>query len=413
MEHFGQMLRRLREERGMSLRQLAKVAGIDFGYVGQIERGERRCSAEWAKICDQTLDAHGVLLDHYRATVGVPARKGATVRRRAFMGSMGVLALGASSPMVALEAIRHGLALAATSSHDEWHSIAQSYITTFYVTPLARLVERLAIDLTVLEHQLVDFPDDIDLHRAGGQMSTILAIALTSAGQTWMARRWWDTARALADKSGDLDVRVMARSQDAVKGLYDGRPLSAVLDLADETVALAPGRACAGTAGVLAAKAQALATAGRADEAKSAISEVERTTERMPAEILADETLFGWPEHRLRHTESFVFTEIGDTARAMVAQDRALALYPTHHHLNRSLVQMHRASCLIQRRNIAEGLRYAADVLDTVPVEMHDALLAEMARRVVAVVPEREREHHRTEMNDLRERISTPTLPLS
>src|SRR5262249_2418413 len=154
-----------------------------------------------------------------------------------------------------------------------------------------------------------------DLARAAAHLSMVLAITLTSTGQTWMARRWWRTARGAADKSGDLGVRVMTRSQEAVKGLYDGRALSSVLALADETIALAGQRVCPGVAGVLAGRAQALAISGRRDEAAGAVRAVEEITARMPGTALADESMFGWPEHRLRHTESFVYTEIGDTGR--------------------------------------------------------------------------------------------------
>ena len=198
----------------------------------------------------------------------------------------------------------------------------------------------------------------------------------------------------------------MARSQDAIKGLYDGRSLSVVLSLANETVAIGGGRACPGTAGVLAARAQGLALAGRGAEATTAVNAVEEMTDRMPAEALADESPFGWPEHRLRHTESFVYTEIGDTSRAMAAQDRALELYPANHTTNRSLVQMHRASCLIREGHVGGGLRYAADVLDGLPKDRHDHLLKEMARRVLSVVPDRDR--RRSEANELQERIDPP-----
>jgi transcriptional regulator with XRE-family HTH domain len=407
VETFGAMLRRLRTARGLGLRPFAERAGIDFSYVGQIERGERRPSLQWAEICDAALDADGVLVDHYLATETHPVvvQKGGRddVRRRTFVGSMGALAASATVPAVALEALRHGLGYAADPDRDQWQGIAAEYAQSYYATAPAALLERVSVDLAVLQHQLATRPDNPDLHRVAAQLATLLAITMTSTGQTWLARRWWDTARAEADRSGDLDVQVMTRSQDAVKGLYDGRPLSQVIALADETVALAGGRACAGTAGVLAGRAQALALAGRSADAVAAVRAVEEITERMPGEVLADQTVFGWPEHRLRHTQSFVLTETGDTAAAMRAQDRALELYPEHHGTNRGMVQMHRASCLIRDRHVADGLRYAADVLDSVPEEHHTQLLYEVARRVVAAVPVQERT--RAELGELRDRL--------
>ncbi|MBF9129379.1 XRE family transcriptional regulator, partial [Plantactinospora sp. S1510] len=234
----------------MSLRRFAEVAGIDFGYVGQIERGERRCSPEWAEICDQTVGAEGELMAAHRAENATGT--GAEVRRRTVV--MG-LALGASSPAVAVEALRHGLDSAIGADLDEWQTITEDYARDFYTTPPARLVEQLGLDLTMLQHMLSADPANRDLLRAAGQLAVIMAMALASTGQTTMARRWWRTARHKADQSGDVDTRLWARDWETVNGTYERRPIHEIIALADEAVALADGRPCRGTAGVLAGRA--------------------------------------------------------------------------------------------------------------------------------------------------------------
>jgi transcriptional regulator with XRE-family HTH domain len=45
--HAGAALRRLREERGESLRTLAKAVGMDPSYLGRMERGQ--CSTSDAR----------------------------------------------------------------------------------------------------------------------------------------------------------------------------------------------------------------------------------------------------------------------------------------------------------------------------------------------------------------------------
>ena len=65
----------------MSLRRLSQLTFFDFGYLGQIERGERTGSAKVAGTCDAALQAGGVLSDLFareennRATALVPAQR--------------------------------------------------------------------------------------------------------------------------------------------------------------------------------------------------------------------------------------------------------------------------------------------------------------------------------------------------
>ena len=41
MKRFGEKLRTLRKRQGLSLRELAPMLGVQYGYVGKMERGER------------------------------------------------------------------------------------------------------------------------------------------------------------------------------------------------------------------------------------------------------------------------------------------------------------------------------------------------------------------------------------
>ncbi len=65
----------------MSLRRLSQLTFYDFGYLGQIERGERTGSAAVAAKCDTALHAEGMLSDLFasrdksRTNVFVPAQR--------------------------------------------------------------------------------------------------------------------------------------------------------------------------------------------------------------------------------------------------------------------------------------------------------------------------------------------------
>jgi hypothetical protein len=131
---------------------------------------------------------------------------------------------------------------------------------------------------------------------------------------------------------------------------------------------------------------------------------VEQLTGKMSSSALTDESLLGWPEHRLRHTESFVYTEVGDNTKASAAQDRALTLYRTADQSgNRAMVQLHRAACIIRDKNVGDGMRHIVEVLDTVPTANHNTLLYAVARRALGVVPPTEQHH--AEYSYLRDRL--------
>ena len=47
MESFGEQIRKLREEKGLLLRQLAAAMETDTGLVSKFEKGERKPTREW------------------------------------------------------------------------------------------------------------------------------------------------------------------------------------------------------------------------------------------------------------------------------------------------------------------------------------------------------------------------------
>ncbi|MER7416693.1 helix-turn-helix domain-containing protein [Micromonospora peucetia] len=64
-ETFGQVLRRLRQERRLSLRKMQVLTSYDFTYLGQVERGEKPGSVELAEVCDRALGVDGLLVKAY------------------------------------------------------------------------------------------------------------------------------------------------------------------------------------------------------------------------------------------------------------------------------------------------------------------------------------------------------------
>jgi hypothetical protein len=113
--------------------------------------------------------------------------------------------------------------------------------------------------------------------------------------------------------------------------------------------------------------------------------------------------LVGWPEHRALHTASYVYTEAGRYGDAAAAQARAHEVYPTRMARLRTQVGLHEAICLIRQRDIPGGLRHAADLLDALPPNQHNAILYEVGRRLMSNVPTIEK--GRPEADELHQRL--------
>ncbi len=153
------------------MRAIADKTGYDFGYHGQVERGDRLGSAEFAEVCDVALNAGGELLALFHGG------KEADVRRRTLLGTLTGLAVTTTvSPLVTMEALRQGIGQAVDADHDDWQLIAQDYATDFfYLVGFGELLQRIQTDLVILLQLMAAQPADRQLARAAGQMSCILA----------------------------------------------------------------------------------------------------------------------------------------------------------------------------------------------------------------------------------------------
>ena len=391
MDSFGQMLRRHREQRGLSLRDLELLVNFRFSHISQVERGVRRPTEQFARRCDQALDAGGVLVDAYQT-----GRAGDTdMRRRTVIQAMGAVAAApAVDRLAGWESIRHCLADAVDPGRDEWAHIIAGYGVAYYRQSHDRVMAQLGADLTLVGRQLAAERGGRRPHllAAAAQLSVLAALGLSASGQTVAGRRWWADARRMADASGCPDTRVLVRAWDVVNGCYDGRNPDAVVGLSDEALPLTGGRVSAAVCGLLAGRAQALSLAGRHGEAVATVRALSDRMDRVPASVVGDEeSLWGWPEHRLRHTESWVYTHAGRLNEAGAAQDRALGLYPASQQRLRTQVGLHRAAGLVRGGHILDGLRMAADLLDRLPRVQHTDSVRVVAGHVAAAVPESER----------------------
>lgn len=404
MSRFGQTLRQHRQDRELSLRKLAALTTFGFTFLSQVERGERKPTEKLARLCDEALGADGALVEAYQDEQ--TGKKDIEMRRRTVIHALGTLA-ASPLPLVQWEALRQGIAAAADPDFDRWDQVVADYGIAYYRLPSDQIMDSLHADLTVLRAIILTADDAARarLFRAASRLSVIVALNMVTVGQTIAAGRWWRDAHKYAAGSGDRESVVAARAWDVVNGCYDGRSASQIVGFADEVLPLTSGLASAGSCGLLAGRAQALSLAGRHDEAVATLGQLTKAAEALPSGVIDDvDSLWGWPEHRLRHTEAWVYAHAGRLPEAARAQQRAIQLYPPGMTRLRAQVQLHYAAAMIRRGHIPDGLRLAADLLDGLPAEDQNELVRAVARRVMAAVPSAER--NRTAYHELGDRIA-------
>jgi transcriptional regulator with XRE-family HTH domain len=415
VEDFRQVLSRLREEKGWSLRHLANQSGVDWSHIGRIERGGAGCSLDTAQWLDTALGADGKLLEAHPDT-GLrqgQAKESDAMRRRTAIGTMTGLALGAiASPAVALEALRHDLAgmLANGADISEWEAIAWTYGSTYGSTPPAVLLETLRVDLQVACAKVASLPDESSAQRSMQRVVALLAAfmaqTLGNLGDDQAALRWWRTARTYADASQEPQARVWVRGREVIRGMYERRPLTSLLAIAEEADLISD-QVGIGTCAALAGRAQILSMLGRTSDAKAALDRVRDAASRLPADVWGDtESMYGWPEYRLRHTESYTYTYLGAELEAETAHDRAMELYPQGMFRERAQVELHRALRLVRAGDTAGGADHAQRVVQSLPSDQRIAAVLGLARTVVDKTPPAEQ--NRPQVAGLREMLALP-----
>ncbi|GGL01756.1 hypothetical protein GCM10012284_40450 [Mangrovihabitans endophyticus] len=363
-----------------------------FTFISQVERGERRPPEKLARDCDERLEADGALIEAY-----LQEQSGdSDMKRRTVIRAIGALA-ASPIPLVQWEAIRNGVSVVAEGAldYDQWESIVDDYGTSYYRVSTDQITESLRADITVLQAIIPSAPEvaRLALLKTLSRLSAIVALNMIATGNVLAANRWWRDSHKHAKDSRDSDSVIFSHAWDVVNGCYDGRPASRVISLAEKAIGFVdPKKPTAASCGLVAGHAQALSLAGRHGEAISAVRQLDDMAAALPSSVLSDvDSLWGWPEHRLRHTEAWVYAHAGELGKAAQAKDRAVELYPRSLARLRSQVQLHHASALIRNGHVPDGLRLAASVLDALPADQHNGLLRAVAQQVAEATPESER----------------------
>lgn len=370
---FGDVLRSVRQSRQLSYRQLARMIYFSHAFISHVESGKRQPNEDFAKALDSALQTAGLFAELYRTG------EDEDVYRRTLMRALGTLAgIGAVAPAAVAESLRRSLEAAAAlmESNLEWDSIVTAYGRGFLLEPLPGLAHRAIGDLLVLTGE------SSDRHRHGVRIAMVYGASVASLGDPITARRWYGTAVALADNTGDSSLRAWSRSRLAYRVLYEGGSHDEVLSATELPIAL--GASSAALIEAHAARAHVFASRSVPKLAHSELASAQRALE-----VAGDQdpvSIFSMPEWRLAIAESWTYTALGEIRKAESAQAIADRL-PAEALRWRAQIDMHRAWGMVLRDDIDSGAQKALDLMST----EQSRVVRGLGRQVHSAVPDSER----------------------
>lgn len=389
---LGAAIRHWREQvRCLSQRDLAKAALVDQGELSRWERGLVRPHIDHVKAIDDVLGANGQItaihtlateLDrlHTQVGKGKTTEENATERRKLLHLAAAGAALGALG--ISGEPVRQLLDL--SLDHDfrtleEWDLACVDHLHALRTRPPRQVAADLVIDLMTVRRQMTaSAPAEVTaLQRVTAALSTVHANALTRLGDHGAAIRWWHTARHAADLSGDFQLRLLVRGEEAGHGLYGQRDPQTVLRLVHsaEQIAGKP------SVDLLTTRAKALTLLGRNDEARETLDALLRLAQ---GGVTADPLGF-WRENQVYFAESWVHAGAGNEAAADEAGSRVARL--TSDYQYRANVALHGAWCTVVQGGTDEGVRRAAATIDALQPAYRSTHILETGRTILRAVP--------------------------
>lgn len=416
---FGRALRRHRDACGLSVRALAAKLHYSKSHISDLENAVRLPHRTLAAALDEVLGAGGELVgllpgptcpaeaqsfappttDHLTGDVLLSGDgELEAMKRRTLLGLGSVAGLGIVAPGITSETLRRGVTQHLAEERAQravgaWGEIVTAYGYRYNRSGPTEMLSTLVVDLLAIQaatQRQLPAADLRELRRIATYLAGFMAMALTDLGQLVQARRWWRSARHVAEDSGDVHAILWVRGREIVRGMYEHVPADATLRLVSDAEryngATVPATAmvelCYG-------KAQALALAGHRQRAVEMLTFCQDSIfPALPAGVTADHgSLFGWPEQRLRFTESFVHSFLGEAELAEEAQTRAIALYPESDKRGAALIELQRALCLVKQGDVVTGVGHAYSTMTELAAAYHNSVVLGLGQHVVDAVP--------------------------
>ncbi|WP_131735779.1 helix-turn-helix domain-containing protein [Actinomadura roseirufa] len=221
-----------------------------------------------------------------------------------------------------------------------------------------------------------------DIAHAAAKHAGLIAATTVQLGDERLARRWWLTARNLADQSGDRHLSAYARSWEATNRVVNvSEHLPELARLAREARELAGSKPTGTLVYATLTEAEVLASMGNHSAAVSAIRHAEEVFSRIPSSQ-SDR------KKNLHLAQSLVYSLAGSTKNAAEARQAAQHLHnPATHFYSSIQLKLHEI-VLHTSTDPSNALKEAVTILGELPQERRIARVRVNARRVINALPE-------------------------
>jgi len=397
---LGAELRHQREQvHRLSLREVARQVYCDDGDLSKWERAITRPHPDNIRRLDDFYGAGGrimalhalaVELERLRTLVkeGTAGKEAATERRQVLR--LAAVGAGIGALGIPGETLRQGIAISYANDFRtiaEWTNACTDHLYALHNHPPAQVAANLLIDLfTVKRQKEASSPaETVELDAVTAALAGMQANLLTRLGDHGAALRWWHTARQAADASGNLEIRVLVRAEQARHGVYGQRDPQTVLNIIEDAQRLlGPSRP---SVDLLTTKAKALAVLGRHDEAQKTLNTVLDVADKG----VTPDPLGFWSEAKLYFAHSWVYALMGEEAKADEARDHVRTHARGYQY--RTNVQLHEALSTVVNGGTVEGVRRAAEIIDAVKPAYRTQHIRHTGQMVLNAVPLTHHDH--------------------
>jgi len=328
-ESFGELLRKCREAADVSMGALAKRVNYSKSYLSKIENDVKPPNANFARLCDNALDAGGTLINAEHAARERPQPAvdlGGLDRRSMLAGTMlagagsliGIALAGGPRP-VPDEGVVTGL----RTSFEQLRLLGMRTSPTVVLEPLVaqvRTVQALAREnpdparsrLLLLAGRIAEYVGWLS-QEAGNEQ-----------GALWWTRYAADLARASGDGDGDIVTYTLIREAGLALYRQDG---ITTIDLAQQ--AQQDRNASPRTLGLAARReAQGHALAGDRDACERALGRAEELFDSYTVDVRAYPVLGSTAPDPLTLARGWSMVDLGRVDEASAVLDRVLTQLP-------------------------------------------------------------------------------------